>query len=47
MPYDQEGYIEELPARFYFEKIKSSKILGILTETYIFNVKMVDSHFKS
>jgi len=27
MPYDQEGYIEELPARFYFEKNKIFKNL--------------------
>ena len=43
----QEGYIEELSTCFYLDTalLKSSE--SVLSETEIFNIKMVDTHFKS
>ena len=43
----QEGYIEELSKRFYLDNavLKSSE--SVLSETYIFNMKMIDTHFNS
>ena len=46
--FTQEGYIEELSNCFNLESalIKSSEFV-LISETYIFNIKMVDTHFKS
>ena len=43
----QEGYLEELSTHFYLDTalLKSSE--SVLSETEIFNIKMVDTHFKS
>ena len=43
----KEGYIEELSTCFYLDTalLKSSE--SGLSETWIFNIKMIDTHFKS
>ena len=44
---DQEGYTEELSPCFHLDTVLLKYSESVLSETYIFNMKMIDTHFES